>query len=209
MIRFLGDLPKKCTIAFSGGVDSVAVADFLLRGRKDVSLAFFHHGTKTSNDAEPFVRSFAEGRRVDLTVGRLRDVRHPGKSQEEHWRDERYTFLSNLVGPVVTCHHLDDAVETWLFTALHGDPRLIPYERGEVIRPFLITPKAELIDWAERNDLKWMEDETNLDVRHARNRIRHLILPETYHINPGLATVIRKKYLAVFPSCRMTGQGNA
>ena len=55
MIRFLGEIPNKCTVAFSGGVDSVAVVDFLLNGRKQIDLAFFHHGTKTSTSALKFV----------------------------------------------------------------------------------------------------------------------------------------------------------
>ena len=55
MIKFLGELPRKCVVAFSGGVDSVAVADFLLNGGRDVTLAFFHHGTPTSTAAEEFV----------------------------------------------------------------------------------------------------------------------------------------------------------
>lgn len=196
MISFLGELPRRCAVAFSGGVDSVVVADFLLRGRKDVALAFFHHGTPTSDEAEPFVRRFAEERGLELAVGRIRDARHPGKSQEEHWRDERYAFLEGLGTTVVTAHHLGDAVETWLFTSFHGEPRLIPYARGErVVRPFLVTPKSELVDWAARRGLSWVDDPSNLDVVHARNRIRHLILPEVLRINPGIATVVRKKYL--------------
>ena len=189
----------------------MAVADFLVRGRKDVSLAFFHHGTSTSDDAEPFVRRFAEERRLELVVGRIRGARPPGKSQEEHWRDERYAFLESLDRIVLTAHHLDDAVETWLFTSFHGEPRLIPYARGErVVRPFLITSKSELVDWANRRGLPWMDDPSNLDVSHARNRIRHLILPEILRVNPGISTVVRKKYLKGGDGrCRMAAMRDA
>jgi tRNA(Ile)-lysidine synthase TilS/MesJ len=45
MIKLLVPLPKKLTIACSGGVDSMAVVDFLKR-KHDVTIAYFNHGTK-------------------------------------------------------------------------------------------------------------------------------------------------------------------
>jgi tRNA(Ile)-lysidine synthase len=98
---------------------------------------------------------------------------------------------------VVTAHHLDDAVETWVFTSLHGESRLIPYSRGNVIRPFLLTPKSELVSWCERRGLAWSEDPSNTDTAYMRNLIRHKILPEALKVNPGLRTVVRKKYLKI------------
>lgn len=196
MLKFIGDLPWKCTIAFSGGIDSVVISDFLLNGKRDVQLAFFHHGTINSERAEEFVRKFAEERRVPLKVGRINSEKSRGLSPEEFWRNERYTFLESLGGPVVTGHHLGDAIETWIFTSLHGDSKLIPYSRGNVIRPFLITPKEEIRSWASRRNLSWIEDESNSDPRYMRNRIRMHIVPEVLKVNPGLGTVIRKKYLS-------------
>ena len=194
MIRFIGKLPRKCALAFSGGVDSVAVADFLINGKRDVHLAFFHHGTKTSDLAEEFVRSFAKERCVSLSVGSIGRNRSPEESQEEFWRNERYRFLDMYDYPVVTAHHLDDAVETWIFNSLHGNPRIMPYSRGNVIRPFLVTPKKELIDWATRRNLKWVEDASNEDLSYMRNLIRHRIVPEALKVNPGLHTVVKKMY---------------
>lgn len=196
MLKFIGDLPWKCTVAFSGGIDSVVISDFLLNGKRDVTLAFFHHGTINSERAEEFVRKFAEERRVPLRIGRINSEKSRDLSPEEFWRNERYAFLDSLGGPVVTGHHLGDAIETWIFTSLHGESKLIPYSRGNVIRPFLITPKEEIRSWASRRNLKWIEDESNGDPRYMRNRIRMHIVPEALKVNPGLGTVIRKKYLS-------------
>lgn len=195
MIRFLGEIPNKCIVAFSGGVDSVAVVDFLLNGRKDVTLAFFNHGTLTSESAQNFVIDFATRRGIDLHVGRLFREKKHDESQEEFWRNERLRFFSSLDSPVYTAHHLDDAVETWIFTSLHGDPKLIPYQSGNVIHPFLITPKKEFVSWCKRKKLDWIEDESNNDVRFMRNLIRHKIVPEALKVNPGLHKVIKKKYI--------------
>lgn len=194
MIRFLGDLPFKCTVAFSGGVDSVAVTDFLLNGKRNVHLAFFDHGTQTSKEARNFVEQFSADRGLKLDVGRIKRDKRKDESLEEYWRNERYSFFSQFEN-VVTAHHLDDAVETWIFTSLHGESKLIPVSNGNVIRPFLITPKSEMIAWCNRRNLQWVEDRSNLDVHHPRNRIRHNIVPQALLINPGLHKVVKKKYL--------------
>jgi tRNA(Ile)-lysidine synthase len=194
MLKFIGDLPRKCTIAFSGGIDSVVISDFLLNGKRDVTLAFFHHGTINSERAEEFVRKFAEERHVPLRIGRINSKKSKDVSPEEFWRNERYTFLDSLGGPVVTGHHLGDAIETWIFTSLHGESKLIPYSRGNVIRPFLVTPKEEIRSWASRRNLTWIEDESNSDPKYMRNLIRMAIVPEALKVNPGIGKVLKKKY---------------
>ena len=65
MIKLLFPLPKQITIAFSGGVDSVAVADFLSK-KHDVTCAFYHHGTENSERAWAFVSKFCTERRIPL-----------------------------------------------------------------------------------------------------------------------------------------------
>ena len=57
MIKLTVPLPKKVTVAFSGGVDSCAVVDFLSR-KHEVACAYFHHGTDHSNKALDFVSKF-------------------------------------------------------------------------------------------------------------------------------------------------------
>jgi len=195
MIQVLGKIPNKCTVAFSGGVDSVAVVDFLLNGRKQVDLAFFNHGTKTSEAAQFFVEQFADQRELKLTIGNITRGKLPEESQEEFWRNERHKFFATFDKPVITAHHLDDAVETWIFTSLHGQSRLIPYASGNVIHPFLITPKSEFVSWCQRKNVGWIEDHSNDDLRFMRNLIRHRIVPEALRVNPGLHKVIKKKYL--------------
>ena len=194
MISFLGKLPLSCTVAFSGGVDSVAIADFLLRGRKQVSLAFFDHGTYHSQQSIAFIEEYAKRHSLPLTIGRISRVKDSNESMEEYWRNERYRFLHSIADPVITAHHLDDAIETWIFTSLHGTPRVIPYSNGNVIRPFLVTPKHQLKDWCVRRNVSWFEDESNQDEKYMRNLIRHRMVPEALKVNPGLHKTIAKKY---------------
>jgi len=195
MIQYLERIPNECTVAFSGGVDSVAVADFLVKGRKKVTLAYFDHGTEHSKNALTFVQKFAEVRALTLITSKITREKLPDESPEEFWRNERYRFLHSLSGEVITAHHLDDAVETWLFNCLNGNPRVLPVRNRNVVRPFLITPKEELLSWCARKNLSWIEDESNIDLRYTRNQIRHRVIPESLKVNPGLKTVVKKMYL--------------
>jgi tRNA(Ile)-lysidine synthase len=183
-------MPKSVTVAFSGGVDSVAVVDFLSK-KHDVTCAFFHHGTENSERAFKFVARFCTERSIPLLLGMMCNVKPKNMSYEEFWREERYEFLSTL-GPVITAHHLDDCVETYLWSSLHGKPKVPNLVRGNVIRPFLTTPKSDFVNWCERKGLDWCEDLSNEDERYTRNYIRKNLVPHALHVNPGLHKTVKK-----------------
>ena len=89
MIRIIGKIPKRVTVACSGGVDSMVFVDFLLKGNRKVDLAYFNHDTGHSREAERFVKQYAAKNNLILTVGRVRGSKG-SRSLEEFWRDERY-----------------------------------------------------------------------------------------------------------------------
>lgn len=196
MIKLLGKLPYHLPIvAMSGGVDSMAAADFVSRTRT-IQCAFFHHGTETSERAEHVVRKFCEDRKIVLMTGRIWNSRPADLSPEEHWRNERYAWLDSISGnsiDIITAHHLDDCVETYLWSAMHGTPKTIPYRRNRVVRPFLLTPKQSLVNWATRHNVPWIEDLSNTDTKYMRNYVRHNIVPHALKVNPGLRRVIARK----------------
>jgi len=192
MIKLLGKLPVNPVIALSGGVDSMAIADFVARSRS-VQCAFFHHGTHASDAAEKVVTDYCNKRGWLLRKSCIGTIRPDDLSPEEHWRNERYAALDQIPQPVITGHHLDDCIETYLWSMLHGTAKLVPYRRNNVIRPFLLTPKADLRAWAERNDVPWIDDASNTDTKYIRNYVRHELMPHALHVNPGLAKVIARK----------------
>ena len=67
MIRVLGKIPNKITIAVSGGPDSMAALDFLSR-RRDVSAAFFHHDTDASEKGFSLVKTYCEKHGIEFSV---------------------------------------------------------------------------------------------------------------------------------------------
>lgn len=188
-------LPDTIGVAVSGGVDSMACMDFLIQGGRKVIAVHFNHGTKNSRAAEEFVTEYCKDNDIELRKGKIDRAKNEGESLEEYWRNCRYKFLDSVSEefPIITCHHLNDCVETWLMSTLQGVPKLIPLERNNIIRPFLRTPKQNLISWAKEHDVPWIEDDSNNDDKFLRNKIRHKLMPIVYDINPGIEKVVLKK----------------
>lgn len=195
MIHLLGNIPEKPYIACSGGVDSMVALDFLLNGRYKPVVLNFNHGTEFGDKAEEFLRKRCKELNLSFMVGKIQRERKRGESIEEYWRNERYKFFGQFANSIITAHHLDDAVEWWLFSALHGEPKLIPYRNGNVIRPFLLTPKSEIRNWAERKGIQFLDDPSNADLKYMRTIIRHQIKMPALKVNPGLRTVVKKRLL--------------
>jgi tRNA(Ile)-lysidine synthase len=192
MIKIHGRIPREVVVATSGGVDSMAVVDFLKRNH-DVTVLFVHHHTETSEDAYEFLKEYTAETGLTFVASFIDPEVPAGVSQEEHWRNERYKVFHRCEVPVITCHHLDDCAETWIWSSMHGEGKIIPYRNGNVIRPFRLNRKAEFVNWCRRKNVAWTEDASNQDNKYMRNYIRNEMMQHALVVNPGLHTVIAKK----------------
>ena len=191
MIKVLGEIPKgEFGIACSGGVDSMAILDFLVKGRYNTHVLYFNHNTEHGHEAEKFITEYCNQKELKLTIGRTE--LKPTSNKEKIWSDLRYQFFSQFDFPIITCHHLDDCVETYLFSCLRGFQSVIPYSKANVIRPFLLNEKSEFEKWCKQKSVPFIEDKSNDCLDYSRNRIRHQIIPEALLVNPGLKTVVKK-----------------
>jgi tRNA(Ile)-lysidine synthase len=192
MIKLQGKLPRQLYVACSGGVDSMAALDFLSNNH-DVTVVFFDHETPTSREALEHVSEQTKKYSTGFLYGTISRKKHKDESQEEYWRKERYKFFHSINGTVVTGHHLDDCVETWIWSSMHGAGKIIPYANKNVVRPFRLNHKRELALWADLKGVGYKEDDTNADTCYTRNYIRHEMMPHVLKVNPGIHKVIAKK----------------
>ena len=85
-------------------------------------------------------------------------------------------------GIIVTAHHAGDQAETMYMRLRRGTTlaglRGIQDVRDNIYRPFLNVTREELLAYARENNLEWCEDESNSDVKFARNKVRHVYLPQ-------------------------------
>jgi tRNA(Ile)-lysidine synthase len=184
-MNIVSTIPNDVYLACSGGLDSMVVLHFLRRSRRNVVCLYFNHGTEHGDAAQEFL---TEQLKSDLIIGHIKSDVPKGRSKEDFWRQERYRFLDQYNDKmVITCHHLDDQIETFLQGVVHGRlDRMIKHKRGNYLRPFLMVPKSVMVDYADRHKIDYIEDPSNSDMRHTRNRVRCNIIPEMIKINPGL-----------------------
>lgn len=175
----------------------MAALDFL-RNNHHVTVAHFNHLTAHGIETARWLREEMriKYRDVKYREGCIENVEVPkGISQEEHWRNERYAWLHKFFAnqTVITCHHLDDCVENWVWTSMHGEGKIIPYSNKNVIRPFRMTRKRDFEMWADLKGVEYKEDDSNLDTCYTRNYIRHEMMPHVLRVNPGIHKTIAKK----------------
>lgn len=206
MFNLVCRIPKEpFAIAVSGGLDSMTFLKFISMYKSNkFTVLHFNHGTEHGADAEKFVTRHCYDNGYELIVGRVKSEHKKGQSLEEYWRNERYAFFSEYKGKIITCHHLSDAVETWIFSSLNGNPKLIPATRGSFIRPFLASRKEDIIKFYRSHGVTHIEDPSNSENNHNRNIIRNLLMPQILKVNPGIHTTIRNKIIKRYLDERAT-----
>lgn len=203
-INILWQKTDKIALGLSGGVDSIVLFHLLVTKYKESykELVVFHinHGLrKQSYEEAEFVENFVKNYNVkfykkELNMNDL--VRDSHTSEEMLARKLRYEAfeeMSSLEGGVklITAHHKNDQVENILMRLFSGrsmDYNLMIEKKAtigmlEVYRPLLDVLKADLEQYAGKNDLKYYVDSTNFDTDYTRNNIRHNIVPLLNDVN--------------------------
>jgi len=179
-------------IAFSGGLDSTVLLHLLAHypRRPDappLRALHIHHGLQPAADAWPaHCQLVCNQLGVELRVIHVQV--EPGASLEQAARNARYqAFVEAMVPGAVlfTGQHRDDQAETLLLHLLRGAgvrglagmPRARPLGQGSLVRPLLGLSRAQLQDYALAQGLSWIEDPSNTDTAHARNYLRHQVVP--------------------------------
>lgn len=185
-------------VAVSGGIDSMVLLDFMIKsqGKENVlAVHFVHEHDDSAEESHSFVSRYCSDNRIALHVKKQTNV-YDGGSIEKYWRDGRQEMYNEINADVATGHHLDDAVEWYLFTSFRGDAKVMPYRTGNRIKPFIHSKKEDFYEYAAKNSVPYIEDQTNFDSEFgARNAIRNKILPEVLKVNPGIYKVVKKKIL--------------
>ena len=75
---------------------------------------------------------------------------------------------------------------------LSAMPLLKPFGAGSHGRPLLHFSRAELKNYAEKHDLKWIQDESNDNTNFTRNFLRHDILPLLKHRWPTVTKTLAR-----------------
>jgi tRNA(Ile)-lysidine synthase len=202
---------KRIAVAFSGGLDS-SVLLHLLHGhaaKHGAELFAFHvhHGLSVNADRwAEHCRLVCQGLSASFAARHVDVERQGGTGIEEAAREARYAALGGLcaeygVELLLTAHHVDDQAETVLLQMLRGSgmagiagmephnraPTLLGNAALTLARPLLEATRAELEQYARIHGIASVEDESNRDMRYARNALRHAVMPALQAHFPGFA----------------------
>lgn len=169
-----------CNLQFS-----LAHCNFNLRGEE-------------SDGDEDFVMQLAEDLEVEVFIQNFDTqsyAREHKLSIQMAARELRYQWFEELAlqlqfDYVLTAHHADDNLETFLINLSRGtglDGLVgIPKQNGKLLRPLLSFSRADIETYAAKQKLSWREDSSNASVKYLRNQLRLEVIPKLKELNPRL-----------------------
>jgi len=177
-------------VAVSGGPDSTALLAALaeLASGRGLGLTAAHvdHGLRGAEGAAEADAVAALATRLGVPFVRCAVTVSAGPDLEARARRARYQALARVAQEVgarriVTGHTQDDQVETVLLRLVRGAGRrglgAMRPVRGRLWRPLLAATRADVRRFLAERGLGFAVDRTNADLRHARNRVRRLLVP--------------------------------
>ncbi len=194
-------------IGLSGGKDSMCLLDLLMRLNKKITIiaAHINHNIREeSNEEAKIIEKYCKEKNVIFET-----IKFPKKSNnkdfsESELREKRYDYFEKIINKyqakyLFTAHHGDDLIETILMRITRGSDikgysgfDLVTPKCGyQIIKPLIYTTKEEIDQYNEKNNIPYVEDQTNSSSKYTRNRYRHKVLPFLKQENPQ----VHLKYL--------------
>ena len=180
--------PKLLAIAVSGGSDSIALLHLtsLWSKQSGIEIIVFsvnHNLRSESSEEISYVKDVTE--KLGHKFYELSWNCGENKAGlQERARQGRYDLMSAKclelgVNTLLTAHHMDDMLETYLMRKAKksgilglSSSNCTFYNNIRILRPLFNFSKLDLIEYLQANDIIWHEDHTNQSDIYERNRIR-------------------------------------
>jgi tRNA(Ile)-lysidine synthase len=204
-------------VACSAGIDSVVLVHLCAASGISFSLVHcnFHLRGEDSEKDAVFVEELAA--ELGLTFFKnnfdtTSYAREQKLSIQMAARELRYGWFKELMREqgapwIMTGHHLDDALETFLINLSRGTGidglSGIPQQADGVIRPLLPFSREQIINFAKDKGITWREDLSNEETKYLRNKIRHELVPVLKELHPSFLDNFRKTQHFLSDSSRM------
>ena len=189
---------KKIFVALSGGLDSTVLTHLCYQLGLEIGIAHCNFGLRgnESDGDERFVKLIAKKMGVPFFTTCFETSifsKNHKISIQMAARELRYKWFKELLlehqfDYILTAHHLDDSLETFLINLSRGTGIEgligIPEVNEIYIRPLLPFSRNQILEFAKNNDIEWREDSSNTETKYIRNKLRHKVIPELLAINP-------------------------
>lgn len=199
-------LEQKFLLACSGGVDSTVLTHLCAMCNLDFEIAhcnFKLRGKESEND-ELFVNKLAKELNIDIHVNYFDTddyAQNHKVSVQMAARELRYNWFNELklnlgIKTLVTAHHLDDDLETFIINLSRGTGvqglKGIPAKTDWISRPLLTFSREKIEAFARNAKVDWREDTSNSETKYLRNKIRHDIVPQLKELHPTFLENFKK-----------------
>ncbi|SVE19338.1 uncharacterized protein METZ01_LOCUS472192, partial [marine metagenome] len=198
---------KKICVSLSGGVDSIVLIHALnkILG-KDFSIRAIHinHNLyEGSQSWADFCQKTCDQIQIQIDIHSVKVNTTEGFGIEAAARKARYHKLQKSIQEgewLMTAHHQDDQLETILLRmargtgveGLQGIQKQFNFGRGNILRPLLDVSKSELLGYARKKNLDWVEDTSNQETYFDRNFLRMKVIPTLKERWPAFSSSVSR-----------------
>ena len=183
---------QKIAIAVSGGIDSMVLMKISSLSKKikpkNIHILTINHDLRKGSKEETlFVRKEADklGLKVSILTWK---GKKPKTGIQEKARKKRHNLLFNYckknnISDLFFAHHLDDQIENFIFRMFRGSgivgltsfSNSSKIDKINLIRPLIETPKSDLLLFAKKQKIEWIEDPSNSNLDFDRVKIRNVL----------------------------------
>ena len=203
LVRDLG-LSYKDTvvIAVSGGPDSMSLLHYINSLRKEFDLTIVcahvnHNIRKESASEKEYLENYCNLNGIIFESMIIEEYGEDNFHNEA--RSKRYRYFDSIVKKynstyLFTAHHADDLIETILMriargSTIHGYAgfsKVVDIGSYRIVRPFIEYTKEELLNYCNKNKIKFATDASNEKDVYTRNRYRKYVLPFLKSEDPNI-----------------------
>lgn len=205
-LNFPNLFKDRILLACSSGIDSMVMTHLCQKLNLNITLAhcnFCLRGHESNLD-EAFVVDYASKQDI-LVFSKQFDtqsfVDNSKYSIQMAARELRYNWFQSLseqhqFSCVLTAHHADDNLETFLINLSRGsglDGLVgIPEKNGIFLRPLLPFSRDQILQYAQKHQIEWREDSSNVSLKYQRNQLRHKLVTVLKEIYPNILESLTK-----------------
>ncbi|MDH3004256.1 MAG: tRNA lysidine(34) synthetase TilS [Candidatus Shikimatogenerans sp. JK-2022] len=183
---------KKYLIAVSGGVDSMVLLNIFNKifNKKNIYVCNCNFNLKNKID-NYLILDYCYNNNIKFFFKKFNTLKFIKKKKisiQMGARFLRYNWFNIIlniykIDYLILGHHIDDNIETLFINLLRGSSiyglKGIKSINNKIIRPYLILKikKSNIYKYAINNNIKWINDESNIKNIYLRNRVRNYIIP--------------------------------
>ena len=203
----LFDFESKILLAISGGIDSVCLADLLVKSGYNIEFAHCNFNLRKleSDQDEVFVSNLANKYRIPFHHISFDTNNYASRNKisvQMAARELRYKWFEKIrqeisADYIAIAHNQNDNIETFFINMINGTGlkglRAIQNKNNFIVRPLMFASRNQIEEYVKSESLNFREDSSNISKKYKRNKIRHDLMPLLKQMNPSIENTISEE----------------